>query len=347
MVGSRMTGLACALTLLVVFWLGISAPQAKDLLWQTNSGGNDVHIFDVETRQLVRRLVVGANPHGIAHVPGDDTIYVSLERNGEEAGELLWVNAETYEIEHRLIVGPEPHAIAVTLDGRWVYVPCRDGHYWVIDASRRKIVAKIETGGRPHNTTAAPDGSLVYLSPMGPQNRVTIVDPNKDHAVVGGITFSGSVRPPAIAPLRDLFFQHVDGLNGFEVADLEGLRVVARVEHSVGLGMLMVPNKIGFLGFSGLSRCHGLAVRPGDGEIWSVCGVNATIHSIENSVFPEIGHIRLPSKGYWMTFSPDGALAFIALADTSQVAVVDAQTRMVITMLNAGTHPKRNLVISK
>jgi len=28
----------------------------------------------------------------------------------------------------------EPHAIAATPDGRWGYVPCRDGHDRVVDA---------------------------------------------------------------------------------------------------------------------------------------------------------------------------------------------------------------------
>ena len=50
-----------------------------------------------------------------------------------------------------------------------------DGKYWVIDGREKKVVAKIETGGRPHNTQASRDGKFMYLSPMGPPKRVTIV----------------------------------------------------------------------------------------------------------------------------------------------------------------------------
>lgn len=339
----RYSAMALALGALI---FAANGAVARELLWQTNAEGDDIHIYDIETGNLVHKLVVGANPHGIAWAPGSGTVFVSLERNGDAAGSLLWINKTTYEIEHRLKVGPEPHAIAVTPDERWVYIPCRDGTYWVIDAANRSVAARIKTGGRPHNTTAAPDGARVFLSPMGSPRKVTVIDPHDDHEITGAILFSASVRPPAIAPSRNLFFQHVDGLNGFEVADLEKEAVIARIKHKRPIGMPVVPGVMGFLNFSGLSRCHGLAVRPGDREIWSICGNNATIHFIDDHTFPEAAHIKLPGKGYWLTFSPDGNFAFIALSDKSQVAMIDVKARKIIRILAAGDHPKRNLVIA-
>lgn len=324
------------------------AQTATDyLLWQTNAEGDDITIFDAETGDFARRLEVGPNPHGIAWAPGSDTIFVSLEKNGAPAGTLLWINKTDFSIEHRLEIGPEPHAIAVTPDGRYVYVPCRDGTYWVVDAQAREVITKIKTGGRPHNTTASPDGSRVYLSPMGSPQKVTIIDPQDGHRPVGHISFSASVRPPAIAPSRNLFFQHVDGLNGFEVADLTSSKMIARVEHSQSLGIPVMPSLAGFLSFSGLSRCHGLAVRPGDNEIWSVCGANATIHDIGHKSFPETAHIDLPAKGYWLTFTPEGDTVFIALSASSQVAMVDTSNRGIMKLLTAGHYPKRNIVVPK
>lgn len=318
--------------------------EAGSLLWQTNSEGDDIHITAIPSGKPVRRLVVGRHPHGIATAPGSDTVFVSLERNGRPAGMLLWIDKATFAIRHRLKVGPEPHAIAVTPDGKWIYVPCRDGHYWVVDAKRRTVAARIRTGGRPHNTTAAPDGKLVYLSPMGSPRKITIVAHHAGHKVTGAIRFSASLRPPAIAPSRHLFFQHVDGLNGFEVADLRTHKTVGRIKHSTGLGIRVLPI-LGFWSLSGLSRCHGLAVRPGDREIWSVCGKHATIHSITDGRFAETAHITLPGKGYWLTFSGDGHTAFIALSDKSKTAMIDAKTRKLVRIFAAGRMPKRNLVI--
>ena len=77
------------------------------------------------------------------------------------------------------------------------------------------MITKIETGGRPHNTTVSPDGKRMYLSPMGGPKRVTIVDIAAGHKVIGEIPFEDSVRPPAISGDEKLFFQHIDGLLGF------------------------------------------------------------------------------------------------------------------------------------
>ena len=53
---------------------GLSAPShAASQLWQTNAEGDDIHVFDVESRQLAQRLVVGPQPHGIA-APDDGRV---------------------------------------------------------------------------------------------------------------------------------------------------------------------------------------------------------------------------------------------------------------------------------
>ena len=91
----------------------------------------------------------------------------------------------SYEIRHRMQLCREPHALAVTSDGRWIYVPCRDEHYWVVDAAKREVVARIRTGGRPHNTQISRDGRLAFVSPMGAPARVTIVDVAAGHVIRG------------------------------------------------------------------------------------------------------------------------------------------------------------------
>ena len=322
----------------------IPPASAGPLLWQTNSQGDDIHVFDLESRQLVRRLVVGPEPHGIAAPDDARAVYVTLEANDRPRGELLWIDPRAYRVEHRMEICREPHAIATTPDGRWIYVPCRDEHYWAIDAEKREVAARIRTGGRPHNVRISRDGRLALLSPMGDAGRVTVVDIEAGHQVVGEIVFAGSVRPSALSDEGRLF-QHVDGLNGFQVADVGSREVVATIEHDTVLGWLLVHPRLGWLGPAGLRRCHGLAIRPGQQEIWSACGASVTIHDIMRSAYPEAARIALESKAYWLTFSPDGRWALVALSGADQVAVVDAAAREVVVQLPTGAGPKRNLVI--
>ena len=204
--------------------VALGAPAtAGPLLWQTNSEGDDIHVFDIESHRLVRRVVVGPEPHGIAAPDDARVVYVTLEANDRPRGELLWIDPRTYRIRHRMEICREPHAIATTRDGRWIYVPCRDEHYWVVDAERRAIAARIRTGGRPHNVQISRDGRLALLSPMGASignaGHVSVVDVEAGHEVVGEIAFAGSVRPSALS-LDGRLFQYVDGLNGFQVADV-------------------------------------------------------------------------------------------------------------------------------
>jgi DNA-binding beta-propeller fold protein YncE len=328
--------------------LALVAPSgsaaAGPLLWQTSSEGDDIYVFDLESRQLVRRLVVGPEPHGIAAPADARVVYVTLEANDRLQGELLWIDPRAYRIEHRMDICREPHAIATTPDGRWIYVPCRDEHYWVIDAERHEVSTRIRTGGRPHNVRISHDGRLALLSPMGDAGRVTVVDVENGHEVVGEIAFAASVRPSALSD-DGLLFQHVDGLNGFQVADVARGEVVATVEHGTPLGWLLVHPRLGWLGRSGLQRCHGLAVRPGQREVWSVCGASVTIHDITDSMYPELARVPLASKAYWLTFSPDGRWALVALSGVDQVAVMNAESRAVVALLSTGAGPKRNLVI--
>lgn len=336
--------IGCLLILCFVVHTGWAT--AVPYLWQTNAAGNDVYIYELETFLLVKQLEVGPNPHGIAAPDDARVVYISLEHDAAEQGELLWVDPQSYTIRHRLTVGPEPHAIATTPDGRWVYVPCRDGYYWVIDAQSQTVAARIYTGGRPHNTLASRDGRYMYLSPMGTPKRVTIIDIADDHRIAGHIPFGGSVRPPALSADQTFFFQHIDGLNGFQVANIEQRSVIATIAHSTALGRFIPIKRLGWLTPQGFKRCHGLAIRPGQQEIWSVCAEHVTIHDLRPPDFPERHTLQLAGKGYWLTFSADGHYAFVALSGRKQVAVVDTETKAVVRHLDAGKAPKRNLVIT-
>ena len=309
----------------------------RQYLWQTNSAGNDVHIIDVATNKVVHRLEVGPQPHGIAASADASVVYIAIEAMKEEFGELIWVDPRTYEITHRLAVGPKPNQLACTPDGRWAYVPCNDENYWVIDGKKHTVVKKIHTGGRPHNTQCSADGKWMYLSPMGDPKRVTIVDVTSGHEVVGHLPFSDSVRPPALSKDNRRFYQNVDGLLGFEVADIASRKRIARVEHRIA------PQYEGKK-----SRCHGLAIRPDQKEIWS-CNVEhkmVHIHDLTKPDYPEITSLEMIGRVYWLCFSPDSKYAYLAVRSEQKVCVVDAQTKKIVTHISVGNIPKRNLVIT-
>jgi len=162
-------------------YAAVKSSKGRQFMWQTNSYGDDVHVIDVAIQKVVGHIKVGPQPHGIAAPDDAHVVFVAIENLKGPLGELVWVDPKTYKITHRLTIGPKPNQLACTPDGRWVYVPCNDGHYWVVDARAKKVVKKIKTGGRPHNTQCSRDGRFMYLSPMGPPKRVTFVDVKANH----------------------------------------------------------------------------------------------------------------------------------------------------------------------
>lgn len=316
-----------------------SAAAAADVqrqLWVTNAYGDDVNVFEVGTWKLLKTIKVGPNPHGISATADGKTVHIALENFGGKEGELLWVDTATGDIKGRVKVGPKPNENECTPDGKWIYVPCEDGLYWVVDGENKKVATKIDTGGRPHNTTISSDGKRMYLSPMGAPKKVTIVDIGAGHKVIGEIPFDNSVRPPAISSDETLFFQNIDGLIGFQVADIASRKVIKTVAEKLDEDKKDVP-----------TRSHGLCVRPDQKEIWSCNVEHDTVHMHEmtSGNYDEIKRIKMPGRIYWVTFTPDSKWGFVSVRSKSQVAVIDCQTKEIVKLLDAGKEPKRTQVI--
>jgi DNA-binding beta-propeller fold protein YncE len=313
-----------------------SAAEKQRQIWVTNAFGNDVHIFDAATLELVRRIDVGPNPHGISATADGRTVHIALEHFRKPEGELLWLDAATGKTTGRLTIGPLPNENECTPDGKWIYVPCEDGNYWVIDGEKKTVAAKIKTGGRPHNTTISPDGKRMYLSPMGTPRRVTVVDIAAGHKVVGEIPFDDSVRPPAISSDEKRFFQNIDGLLGFQVADIAARKLVRTVKHDIAAELKEKP-----------SRCHGLCVRPDQKEIWSCNVMHQTvhIHELTSGNYSEVAKIEMPGLIYWVTFTPDSKYGLVSVRSVGKVAVVDCESKKIVKLLECGKEPKRTQVI--
>lgn len=304
-------------------------------LWIANAYGNDIHVYEVGSFDFLGRYVVGPNPHGISATADGRTVHVALE-DFHGTGKLAWIDTRTGKITHRINVGHQPNELECTPDGKWIYVPCAQGNWWVVDGQSKRVVKKIHTGGRPHNTVVSHDGNRMYLAPLGQPRAVTIVDVRDSHRVIGEIPFRDTTRPAAISRDERYFFQNIDGLLGIQVASIPDRRVVRTVR-----------NQIPHQHYDEWSRCHGLAVRPDQKEIWT-CNVEhhlVHVHELTSGNFEEVATIPVPGRPYWLSMSPDSRYAFVSLRSKHEVAVIDCHGKGVIRYLKAGNAPKRTQVI--
>ena len=305
-------------------------------LYITNSAGDDVTVVDAASNKPMTRIVVGKSPHGIA-VPADQRfILVTIEHASK--GELVWIDPKTDQVVKRMDIGPAPNQLAVTPDGKIAYVPVNDGHWEVIDLAKASVIERIFTGGRPHNTLCSVDGKRMYLAPMGAPKKVFVVDTDK-HKIVAEIPFTSVVRPVALTRDEKRLFAEVDGLIGIEMADVPSKKMI----HRVSADLTPAQKKTG-------SRSHGLCLRPDEKEIWA-CDVENFQVQIFDIADPkakpkQVATIPLGGRVYWLTFSPDGQFAYVAVRSKGEVAVIDTKTREIVARVAAGLEPKRLLVVA-
>lgn len=310
------------------------AAKVQQKLYVTNSSGDDVSIADPATNKPIGRIEVGPHPHGIAVPAAQDVIYVTIE--GRKPGELIAIDPKTDKVTWRMDIGPEPNQLAVTPDGKLAFVPVNDGHYEVIDLAKRKIVKRIFTGGRPHNTLVSVDGKRAYLAPMGAPKKVTVVDTGSLD-IVAEIPFGNVVRPIALSKDEKRLFANVDGLVGIEEADVAAKKVINRVPAQLADEHRKVA-----------SRSHGLAIRPDQKEIWE-CDVEhheVHVYDITGEKPKQIATIPIGSQVYWLTFAPDGKTCYVSARGAGEVAVVDVATKKVTTRIPVGKEPKRLLIVT-
>jgi YVTN family beta-propeller protein len=309
------------------------AAPAHPKLYVTNSAGDDVTVVDLATNKPVGRIEVGPNPHGIAAPADQRFVLVTVE--GKDPGELVWIDPATDKIVRRMDVGPAPNQLAVTPDGKTAFVPVNDGNYEIIDLEKGKIVDKVFTGGRPHNTACSADGKRMYLAPMGNPKKVTVVEV-AGAKVLGEIPFSSVVRPIALSRDEKRLYAEVDGLVGVEVADVAERKMIHRVPDELTDGEKAVA-----------SRSHGLGIRPDQKELWE-CDVEhqeVHVYDLAGAAPKQVATIPMGERVYWLTFSPDGATCYVAVRGSDEVAVVDTATKKVTARIPVGKEPKRLLVV--
>jgi YVTN family beta-propeller protein len=320
-------------------FLLFSAPLAAgekvgQKLYITNSAGNDITVADVATNKVIGRIEVGAKPHGIAVPASQKLVLVTIE--GANPGELVWIDPATDKFTRRMPIGPAPNQLAVTPDGTFAYIPVSDGYYEVVDVPKAKIVERIFTGGRPHNTVCSANGERMYLAPMGNPKKVSIVSV-ADHKVIGEIPFTSVVRPVAISKDEKRFFAEVDGLVGIEMADVAARKMIHRVPAELSPEL----KKIG-------SRSHGLGITPDQKEVWE-CDVEhkeVHVYDITADRPKQIATIPLAGTVYWLTFGPDGRFCYVSVFSRNEVAVIDTATKKLVASIPAGKEPKRLIVVT-
>jgi YVTN family beta-propeller protein len=326
------------IVLLVMLLYGnLQAQQETVRIIQTNAAGDNVHIIDPTTNQVVDVILGIPIAHGVTSHPDASRYYFS----NEVEHTLDIVSSQTLRVIRQIPLSGRPNNIAITPDGQKVYVAIRDDlkpGVDVIDLTENQVIKTIHMLGGVHNVFITPDGRHLTAGMIGAET-LTVIDTSNDEPL-WSMHFDGGVRPMAFETNPDnstkRIFVQISNFHGVYVIDFEQKAVTEQ------LWMPELPiSRTDNDALQG-SPGHGLAVSPNGSQLWSTSKPNGYVYAWSLPDLEFLGGVPVGRVPDWLTMTPDGKYLYVANAGSNDVSVIDTQNMVEITKIPVGQVPKRN-----
>jgi DNA-binding beta-propeller fold protein YncE len=305
-------------------FLYVASPGVRDNLeW----GGHGVLVFDMNNRhKFVKRIRLDGyglsqkgsvlNVKGICANAKTSRLYVSTLKH------LLCIDLKTDKVIWQKSFDLGCDRMSISPDGKVIYLPSLENKAWyIVDAATGNETKRLVLNSKSHNTVIGLDGKKAYLAGLG--SRYLTVASTADHAVAATIgPFGDFVRPFTVNGAQTRLLANVNGLLGFEIADLTTQKVIDRIEvKGFPRG---TPKRHG-------CPSHGIAFSPDEREIWVCDSFNSRVHIFDATISPprQGPSIALREQPGWVTFSIDGAFAYPSTGE-----IIDAKNRKIIATLS-------------
>jgi YVTN family beta-propeller protein len=307
------------------------APDGTQL-YVVNPEADSVSVIDPTTRTLVREILLApaapvadatsgtftpaVMPRAAALAPDGKTLYVT----GERSGAVHVVDVATGTAGAAIAVGSEPVGLVVSADGASVFAACsQDATVVKIDTKTEKVVARVTVPSEPWALAWSGDGARLLVTHFMGEG-VTAIDPT-------AMTAAPAWAIPETLPR---------GCTSSAPSSCD-----RRLAHGKVRGL------------------YDLAARPGSDEVWvahALLGIDTPQPTLdfESTAFPALSLLDATTGAYAKTlstdaqdvpgidgsfsdvvsgphavaFTPDGADALMVDANSGDVLVVDARTRV-------------------
>lgn len=303
---------------------------------QSNSAGDNIHIIDPNTNEIIDEIDGVPVPHGVSYHPDGSVYYVSNEYDHT----LDVVSAESLEVIKQIPLSDGPNNIGITPDGRKLYVAIirGAGGVDVIDTETLTNVRHIPTVGGVHNVFVSPDGQHVVAGHIGDRT-MTVIETATDQPVWSVEFEEGGVRPMEFDVNPDgstkYIYVEISGWHGFFVVDFETHEVIKRVKNpDLPLARVDADALQG-------SPSHGLARTPDGRTLWVASKPHNRVYAYSLPDHELVGHVDVGHHPDWLVVTPDSRYLYSANAGSNDVSVVDRETMTEIKRIEVGHTPKR------
>ena len=302
---------------------------------QTNAAGDDSHVIDPVTNEVVGVIDDIEIPHGITSAPDGSQLYLS----NEALHSLDIVDSRTLRVKRRIPLSGRPNNVSVSKDGNKVYVGIMEmpGSVDIIDTQAMENIKTLPVDGAIHNVYVTPDGKHAVAGSIH-TSTINVIDTSTDE-LAWKLKMSSGVRPMTFdtnpdGSTKNIYLQ-LSGFHGFAVVDFNLRKEVARIEHPA------VPGEHAHTdGLQG-APTHGLGVSPDGKTLWSTSKVysHAYVHSLPD--LKEIGRVHVGQHPEWVTFTPDGKYVYIGAAGDNETHAIDVAAMKKVATIAVGQVPKR------
>ena len=316
----------------------VSAAANDDVyIVQTNAAGDNVHVIDPATNDIVAEITGVEVIHGVAAAPDGGRLYLS----NESTHALDIVDTKTLEVRKSIPLSGRPNNVAIHENGERLYVAIRGvgGGVDVIDTVAEEHVDFIRILRGVHNTFMTPDSKYVVAGSIGGSS-ATVIDTELARPVFA-FHFEGGVRPFTFdtnpdGSTKNMYVQ-ISNLHGFAVVDWEKRREVRRIVQPD------IPaaerNTYGIQG----APAHGIKITPDGTTLWSTSKINGSVYAYSLPDLEPLGGVKVGVVPDWLTFTPDSQYLYVANAHSNTVSVVDVAAREEVEVIEVGQVPKRNI----
>jgi YVTN family beta-propeller protein len=136
------------------------SPDGRWLL-ATNNDNGTVTVVDLQKRQAVREISVGAKPEGVTWIGAGPRAAATLYRDGA----VVFFDAQTAEVGKKLKVSAEPYGIVADLQGQRAWVTHEyPGTVSEIDLQGEKVVREFPAGAFVRGIALRPAEKRIYVS---------------------------------------------------------------------------------------------------------------------------------------------------------------------------------------
>jgi YVTN family beta-propeller protein len=313
-----------------------SMAAMKERVIQTNSAGDNVHVIDPLTNQVVGTIEGIDVPHGTTIAPDGTRIYITEEPTKT----VDVVDAKSLKVIKKIPLSGRPNNLAVGKDGRRVYVGIAHapGAVDVIDTVSLTNIQSIPVQGAVHNVYVTPDGKFAVSGSVA-SSVISVIDTATDK-VLWSVKLSSGIRPMVFTKNPDgstkEIIAQLSNFHGFVAVDFATHEEVKRITLPDVPGQQRETD-----GIQG-SPAHGLAITPDDKVLWVTSKWYDYVAAYSLSDFKLLKIVPVGLHPEWLTIPPDGKNLYVACAGKDATFVVDNNAMKVVATIPVGSVPKRN-----